>query len=54
MTFYKFVNIVNEKDLKDASKQMREYLDPQHNDPMENKILLKKMKLSIVLPMNYL
>jgi integrase len=35
-------NIVNEKDLKDASKQMREYLDQQHNDQMEKQDLIEE------------
>ena len=35
-------NIVNEKDLKDASKQMREYLDRQHNDQIEEQDLIEE------------
>ncbi len=35
-------NIVNEKDLKDASKQTREYLDRQHNDQIEEQDLIEE------------
>jgi hypothetical protein len=35
-------NIVNEKDLKDASKQMRKYLDRQHDDQMKKQDLIEK------------
>ena len=35
-------NIVNEKDLKDASKQMREYLDRQYNDQIEEQDLIEE------------
>ncbi len=35
-------NIVNEKDLKDASKQMREYLDRQHDDQMKKQDMIEE------------
>jgi len=34
--------IINEKDLKDASKQMREYLDRQHDDQMKRQDLIEE------------